>query len=151
FAGALLMLLAALGLAACFGRRGCPGGSDVKLYALILVVAFVCSLGPSPTAWGHALGVPGPYALLLRIVPGLDGLRAAARLAVVVQMALAVLAAFGCAWLVDRVSTNARAIVVAALALLIVVEGWAAPLTAAAFNPDGPSEDREAYAYLKTL
>jgi hypothetical protein len=145
FLGAAAMLLAACGVVACY--RSAP----VQLYAALAVAAAVLSLGPSPAAWGHALGVPGPYAVLLRVVPGLDGLRAPARLAVVVQVAVAVLAGFGAAWLFDRVPRTARGAAIAAALLVIGVEGWAAPLRLAPFDPRGTGGDRDAYAYLATL
>lgn len=145
FVGALLMTLAVLGLATGVRR------SEVRLYAVVLIVAFVCSLGPTPTAWGHPIGVPGPYAVLLRLVPGLDGLRAVARLAVVVQVALAVLAAFGSAWLFDRLRARARLAAVTVVVLVLIAEGWAVPMPAAAFNPNSAGDDREAYGYLRSL
>ena len=125
----------------------------VGLYAAILIAAVVLSLGPSPRLFGHSLGVSGPYAWLLHVVPGLDGLRVPARLAVVAQMALAVLAAFGAMWLIDIVAPKSRALgiaVVAILMILIAAEGWAT-LGTPELDPRGDSRDREAYAYLKSL
>lgn len=145
FPGFAALLLGAVGIAAGANRRA------VLLYAGVLAVAFLLSLGPAPTAWGHALGVPGPYAALLRVVPGLDGLRAPARLAVGVQVALAVLAAFGTAWLFDRVPARRRSFGVAVLAGVVAAEGWAAPLRVAAFEPRGDSSERAAYEYLRSL
>ncbi|MFH1033737.1 MAG: hypothetical protein V1806_04455 [Pseudomonadota bacterium] len=54
-------------------------------YLLLAVLAFWASLGPSY----------GLYALLYRLVPGFDTLRVPARLAVLVTLAWAVLAAYG--------------------------------------------------------
>lgn len=145
FVGALAMLLAALALAA---RWRVPA---VATYGAVLIVAFALSLGPEPTAWGHSLGVPGPYALLLRVVPGLDSLRAAARLAVVVQIAIAVLAAFGAAWLFDFVAARARLGTLMVVCAMIAAEGWAAPLAVSPFDSAPHGDDGEAYAYLTTL
>lgn len=145
FPGAAALALAAAALVTC---RRQPA---VATYALVLAAAVALSLGPWPSAWSHRIGVPGPYALLLRVVPGLDGLRAPARLAVVAQVALAVLAAFGAVWLLDRVSARVRQLVLASIVLLVVAEGWAAPIDTLAFEPNGEGADREAYAYLRTL
>src|SRR5262249_59742573 len=101
FPGLVAVALAALALAG-LARSSRAEGAAILLYAAILLVAVLLSLGPSPQIFGHALGVPGPYALLLRIVPGFDGLRVPARFAVVAQLALAVLGGFGAAWLVGR-------------------------------------------------
>jgi hypothetical protein len=101
--------------------------SMVGPYAATLLASVTLSLGPSLRVFGHSLGVPGPYALLLRSVPGLDGLRVPARLAVVMQMALAVLAAFGAMWLIDRVARRSRGLQIATvsvLTVLIAAEGW---------------------------
>jgi hypothetical protein len=145
FPGAVAFGLAALAVVAC--RRA----AAVRLYAALAVLAFALSLGAAPAAWGHRLGVPGPYALLLAIVPGLDGLRAVARLAVFVHMALAVLAGFGSLWLFERLGTRGRRVALVALLGAAVAEGWAAPIRIAPFNPKGDPKQQEAYAYLRRL
>jgi hypothetical protein len=86
--------------------------------------------------------------VLLQIVPGLDGLRAPARLAVVVQVALSVLAAFGAAWLIDRVAPRARALAIAVMVAIVAGEGWAAPISTPSFASRGDPGTRAAYAYL---
>jgi hypothetical protein len=158
FPGAATLILAAIGAASVsFSAAGGLGAAAAsarrqgKLYAAIAATAFVLSLGPEPTAWGHHLGIPGPYRFFLWLVPGLDGLRAVARLAVVVQVALAVLAGFGAAWILDRFRPPSRRVALGVLALVIVAEGWAAPIPTAAFSPGGERPDRAAYAYLRTL
>lgn len=145
FPGALAIALAAVALIA--QRRAV----EVKTYGAVAAIAFVLSLGPGPTAWGHPLHVPGPYGWLLDVVPGLDGLRAVARLGLIVMLALAVLAAFGSAWILDRVERRARTAVLVALIAGIVAEGWAAPIPTAAFSPFDSSAEGEAYEYLRRL
>ena len=145
FLGVIAMVLALLALAAC------ARSWSVVMYGAVLAVAFVLSLGPTPTAWGHGLGLPGPYGWLLSVVPGLDGLRAPARLAVVVQVSVAVLAAFGSAWLFNRGGRHWRAVVLTLLVVVIAAEGWTAPIRVARFNPLGHPRDREAYLHLKSL
>ena len=144
FPGAIVLVLSAAALVV-HRRR-----TLVLVYAGVAATAFVLSLGPSPSAWGHSSSVPGPYAVLLRAVPGLDGLRAPARLAVVVQVALAAMAAFGAAWAIDRIPARARVATLVLLAAAIAAEGWIAPIASTPFPAFGP-EERDAYAYVRPL
>src|SRR5438094_4328673 len=82
--------------------------SRLGSYSLIAAAAFILSLGPAPKAWGHQFLPSGPYLWLVRIVPGLDSLRAPARISVIVYLALAVLAAFGAARLFNLLSGRTR-------------------------------------------
>jgi hypothetical protein len=144
FPGAVVVVLAIVALVSRYRRDW-----HVRTYAIVALCAFVFSLGPQPSAWEHRLPFPGPYAWLLAIVPGLDGLRATARLGVVVLLALSVLAAFGAMAIVDRVGRHARPIVVSMLVALIVFEGWAAPIPTTAFDPRPDADTRAAYEYLR--
>jgi hypothetical protein len=146
FPGAIALGLAAVAIASTV-RQSKP---DIATYATIAGVACVFSLGPTPTVWGHALNIPGPYALLLKIVPGLDGMRAVARLGLIVGLAVAVLAAFGAASLLERVSARAGGVAVVAIVAGVVLEGWAAPVPAPAFRPL-TADERAAYEYLRAL
>jgi hypothetical protein len=131
FPGATTLAIAAVGVLS--GRRQ----RSVRVYASIAAIAWVLSFGPR-----------GPYGWLLHVIPGLDGLRAPARLAVVVQLGLSVLAGLGAMRLVDRADAR-RTVVTSALALAIAVEGTAAPIPTPAFDPAGPSEDRALYDTLR--
>jgi hypothetical protein len=122
---------------------------EVKTYAAIAAVAFVLSLGPSPAAWGHSLGFPGPYGWLLKIVPGLDALRAVARLGLIVSLALSVLAALGAKRLFEWAPQRARVVAVTLLVVLAIADGWAAPIP----TPQAltlTQGERDAYQYLRT-
>jgi len=146
FPGAAALVLAALAVVAM--RRS----GSVPLYAGVAAAAFVLSLGPEPKAWGHSLGIPGPYAALLKIIPGLDGLRAPARLAVVVQTAIAMLAAFGVVWLCDRLRPALWPVcITAGAAAIVVLEGWPQRIDTPAFDPRGAIATRDAYEYLRHL
>jgi len=122
----------------------------VRPYAAIALGAFVLSLGPHASAWGHPVPFEAPYGWLLHVVPGLSGIRAVARLAVVVAMAVAVLAGFGATWLLNRAPSRWRIALTAALIVGAMAEGWAAPLPLVRFDPvdDG---DRDAYEYVRHL
>jgi len=145
FPGGIALVLAAIAIVTARGRSR----SYVVLYAVITAMAFVLSLGPLPSAWGHHAPVAGPYRLLLSVVPGLDGLRAVARMAVIVLLGLSVLAAFGVVALLTPLSPRGRIVALAALAVAIVAESWAAPIPIARFDPFGGATDRQAYEFLR--
>jgi len=102
FPGALVLVLSAVAVAVR------PREPAVRVYGSIAAIAFVFSLGPQPAAWGQHLPFAGPYAWLLRVTPGLDGLRVVARLDFISILGLAVVAAFGAAWLLERVGRRRR-------------------------------------------
>jgi len=145
FPGAVALALA--GVAMFTGRRGTA--SLLPLYAAIAAAALVLSLGPQPTAWGRHFPVRGPYQLLLDVVPGLDGIRAVSRLAVIVLLAVCVLAADGAARVIERLSPGTRPVAISVLAIGIVGEGWAAPIHTVRFEPLAHPDDRAAYAFLR--
>jgi hypothetical protein len=145
FPGAIVIALA---VASLFAARG-SSTPRIRLYAALAAATIVLSLGPQPSAWGHHAPIPGPYQLLLATVPGLDGLRALSRIAVVVLLALSVLAAFGAIRLLDRVTPRFRIAAATALAMGIVAEGWAAPIRTARFDPLASPDDRAAYTFLR--
>ena len=70
-------------------RRADRRGTVVALYALIGLLAWWASLGPSG----------GLYTLLFEVIPGFGMLRAPARLGIVVTLSLSVLAGVGVTWL----------------------------------------------------
>jgi hypothetical protein len=136
FPGLVVTALAAVALLATWRSRpsdavtSAPGGRAVTwLYAVILGLAVWMSLGPGPI---------GPYRLLLDVVPGLNGLRVPARIATVVSLALAVLAAGGAAWICARLRPRAAAVVAGALALAIGAEGFGRERQVQPFDPAQP-------------
>ena len=145
FPGVVTMVLAVVALVSR------PRSRVVWLYVAVAVAALVLSLGPQPTAWEHPLGVPGPYGWLLRIVPGLDGLRVPARLGIIAQLALAVVAAVGFACIAERLSPRARALTLAAIVGAVFIEGYTGPIDTPAFGAEGLDHERDAYSYLRAL
>lgn len=119
------------------------------IYGTIVIVAALLSLGPQPQAWGHPLMPQGPYSVLMSWVPGLNGLRAPSRFAVVVSMGLAVLAALATAIVLERRSARASRIFVALVCAAVLAEGWRVPVRLWDFNPDGEPARRQAYSYLR--
>lgn len=143
-----MVVLALAGAALTLPRRDTP--TRVPLYAAIAAAAVLLSFGPHPSAWGHVLPIPGPYQLLVSTVPGLDGLRSVSRLGIIVVLAVGVLGAFGAARLLAAAPVGKRPWLVAALAIGIVADSWAAPIPVARFNPLADRDDRDTYAFLKT-
>jgi hypothetical protein len=101
----------------------------VGLYATVLGLSLWLSAGPA---------APGPYQLLLRVVPGFDGLRAPARIVVVVSLALAVLGSAGAAWLLSRLRPRLARITAVMLGAAIVLEGYQGPMAMKPFSADQP-------------
>jgi hypothetical protein len=128
-----------------------PGQAQRRVaigYGALGAAALLLSLGPEPAAWSYRLLPSGPYLWLARIVPGMDGMRVAARLGVVVLLALCVLAALGITRLVEHLRPRTRAFAVVVLGAAIAAEGWAVPVRMAPFDARGRASDRAAYRWL---
>lgn len=102
----------------------------VGAWALVALLAAVLSLGPllkvngqvvTFSADGVQSGVALPYALLLK-VPLLALNRAPARINATLMLALAVLAAYGLAWLLTHIRRGWKHITAGALCLVVLIE-----------------------------
>lgn len=144
FPGAVALVLTAIAVATRRGRASAHTGA----YVAIAAIAFVLSLGPHPSAWGHRSPMVGPYKLGLDIIPGLDGVRAPSRLGLMVSLAFAVLAAHGARILFDRIGRRSRVAVIF-VGVLVVAESWAAPVRTAEFNPTADREQIAPYEFLR--
>jgi hypothetical protein len=109
YLGAVALAFAAIGLAAAWGSRRRESLPAFPRYAavffpLIGLLALVLSFGPVgahvPTSW-----MPFTW---LRWLPGLGGLRSAARFGLLVVLAVSVLGAAGAAWLHRRSPVHGR-------------------------------------------
>ena len=134
FPGVTIVALAAL--AALSFRKPAPGGAAARqagwrwlvgTYAAILAAGIWLAAGPA---------VPGPYGLLVRFVPGFDGLRVPARFIVIVALALSVLGSAGAAWLLGRLRPRAALAVAILLGSAITIEGYGGRITMVPFQPD---------------
>jgi hypothetical protein len=107
--------------------------SDVGLgfYALLAALSLWASLGPPF----------GLYAALYHLLPGFDLIRVPSRLAILTQLALAVLAGAGAARLIDRLRPPLQAGAAAGLVLLLAAE-FATPLNAPAYPIETGEVDR---------
>lgn len=125
FPGLVIVILAVLAWVSWRRDESAERREARRLYTIVAALAAVLALGVAPMAWGRPLLPTAPYAWLLHVVPGLDGLRVPARLAVVLTLALAVLAGLGGSWLVARgPRPAARVALVALLSIAVVLEGY---------------------------
>jgi hypothetical protein len=100
-------------------------GTDLRVPALVLfTLAVVLSWGPEPQA-GSRLLFTGPYLWLYEHVPGFDGLRVPARMAMVAYLFLGVLAGYGLAAL-DRL--RHAPMIMAAVGAVFLLEATGAPI-----------------------
>jgi hypothetical protein len=117
---------------------------DRGFFLVALVVALWLSLGPAPQALGRPLDLFAPYGLLYEYVPGFEGVRAPARLAMVVTFMLAVLGGYGAAVLA-RWKWGSR--VLCAVAAMFLLEGTAVPFLVNGVTPPSGFHAPEARLY----
>jgi len=99
-----------------------------RLFFAMFWAAWLFSFGPWIFFKDKALAV-GPYRLLLGWAPGLDGLRAPSRLAVLMMLAASVLAGLAVArWTAGLKSAAGRTVLAAFLGALILADYAAVPL-----------------------
>ena len=157
FLGVGMPVLAAIGLMAAVRRDGTRTHRAAAMFAVATVIFAVwMALGPRPTAWGRPLPVPSLFAVAYDHVPGFNATRVPARFQMIVLLAGSMLAGLG-AWALRR-----RPALVAALAVLAVLDGAAVPFPVNIFwaptvearpPPDRVSyiDPPRVYTYLQTL
>jgi hypothetical protein len=101
-------------------------------FAAALMMAMWLSLGPSPEVLGRPIDLWAPYGVLYEYLPGFDGVRVPARLAMVAVMMLAVLGGYGAA-AVER-WPGARTLL-AVLSVALLAEGLVLPFTVNGVTP----------------
>lgn len=148
FPGVAAIALALVAVASL--RRREAEGPWIVAYGLTAVAAALLSLGPEPRVWGHLVTAHGPYDWLMRIVPGMDGMRVPARFAIIVSLGLSVLAAFGTRSIAARLAPRLRAALVPACIAVILAESWVVPMPANDYPAHGRPEDRAVAEWLKT-
>lgn len=147
FPGFLVLALAAC----CFDRQSRRDGRGrwVRVYAAAAALGVLLSLGPTVRAWNHVLLPHGPYEWLLRVIPGMDGMRVPSRFAVVPFLSLAVLAGVGAIGVGARLAPALRTPATALAVLIICAESWAVPLPVYAYSGRGRPEDRAVADWLR--
>jgi hypothetical protein len=122
--------------AALFRERG--------FFLAALFAAFWLSLGPVPQSLGRPLELASPYGVLYDHVPGFDGLRVPARLAMIGTLMLSVLAGYGALEVVRRAGGR---VVLAILALAFLAESTYLPFTVNGVTPPRGFNPPEARVY----
>jgi hypothetical protein len=127
-----LLLLAALLLPRRREGEGAPRpAGDLGFYAVLAGLSLWASLGPPF----------GLYALLYHALPGFDLIRVPSRLAILTELALALLAGAGASRLLDRLRPPLRGCAGAVLVLLLAAE-FATPLNAPVYPIETGEVDR---------
>jgi len=127
-----LLLLAALLLPRRREGEGAPRpAGDLGFYAVLAALSLWASLGPPF----------GLYAALYHLLPGFDLIRVPSRLAILTELALALLAGAGASRLLDRLRPPLRGWAGGALVLLLAAE-FATPLNAPVYPIEVGEVDR---------
>ncbi len=147
FPGVVAIVLAAIALGHLRGRRD-DVARWVSVYGLIAVAALVLSLGPHVRVWGHLVTTHGPYDWLLRVVPGMNGMRVPARFAIIFFLGLSVLVGFGARLSAIHVPARARSLATAIAVLAILAESCAVPLPLHSYGARGRPADRAVAEWL---
>ncbi len=113
------------------GEEGPRPAGDLAFYVVLAALALWASLGPPF----------GLYWALYQLLPGFDLIRVPSRLAILTELALAVLAGAGAARLLDRLQPGRRSWAAAALVLLLAAE-FATPLKAPVYAIEVGEVDR---------
>ncbi len=118
YLGISLLLLAAFAIVQVL-RRKIPEGQRATAWVLvaICVVAGLCSAPPHFEAFGHSIPMPSYFISQVSAT-----WRVYSRFALVVQVALVMLAAIGVASLLNQRSRTVRAVIVAAIAVVVLVD-----------------------------
>jgi hypothetical protein len=132
FPGWLTLLLVACLLARRRdGEQVLRNDAGLGFYAVLAALSLWASLGPPF----------GLYAALYHLLPGFDLIRVPSRLAILTQLALAILAGAGAARLLERLRPSQRGAAGAVLALLLAAE-FATPLNAPVYPIETGEVDR---------
>lgn len=117
FPGLTMLVLFVVGLVVFFRRQTDSIGA---FYTLTAVAMWALALGPRPALHGQALGIYGPYALLMNL-PGFNGMRVPARLWMLAVLCLVIVAAL----VISRIqSARLRRLAVSAAVIGVLLDGW---------------------------
>jgi hypothetical protein len=155
FPGLVVLVFAMLAL--LWRRTPAAAGTSTEtprpfiwVYLALVPIGLVLAFGPTPAYNGRPLGTNPLFTWLSAAVPGFAQLRTSGRFAVIAQLALSVLAAYGvAAWLARRRASSNEATATALVAGgLIFLEGLAPPTNLLDFSPYIRSGDRQTVEWL---
>ena len=113
-------------------QRAAAFMSERGFFLAALLAAMWLSLGPAPEVLGRSIELWSPYEVLYENVPGYDGVRVPARMAMVAVLMIAVLGGYGAA-AIER--WRGGTAVVAALAIAALAEAVVTPFTVNGVTP----------------
>ena len=105
-------------------RAALARGSTPTFYAGTAIVCWVLSWGPFPRFFGTDALYQAPYAWLLQL-PGVAGLRVPARFWMLTVLCLSVVAGLAVVRLLRDRDPRTRALLIAAAACALLIDGWA--------------------------
>ena len=114
---AIALILTSARVRTAYARRSAAG-----FYAVAAFVAWLLSLGPSPSLMGQEVMYRGPYLLVMHL-PGFSSLRVPARFWMMSVLCLSVLAGMIFAEL-SRRSSRGRVWIAAIVSIAILSDGW---------------------------
>jgi hypothetical protein len=121
------------------GFRGAlRASSPLAFYLAVTVVMWWCALGPDPKVGGEASEVPGPFAVLMQ-APGFSSLRVPGRFWLMGTLSMSMVVAYVVAAMLHARQAAVSALVVAALSLGVLADGWEAHMPTAAVPPGPPN------------
>jgi hypothetical protein len=104
-------------------------------WSLLLLAALLLAMGPTLRVMGYESGIPLPFALI-RDLPGIRAGQRPNHMAVIASLMLALLAGYGSLWATRRLSERGAWLAAfGALAAVLLVDGYAGPLTIVERNP----------------
>ena len=106
----------------------------LAFYVFAAFVTWMLALGPNITSMGTDTHMSGPFRLLMAL-PGMAGLRVPARFWMITIMCLGVVAGLVVAEVVDRRKRISRALLTAALAVIVLADGWVNPMPTVPLEP----------------
>jgi len=106
-------------------------------------VLIILAMGPDPRAWGEKIWNDGPYAWLMAIVPGMDGVRVPARFAMLVVLSVAIFTATLLARL--RLAQPGRErLLFGGIVIASLLETWPTPIPMAILPDKAPALSQDA-------
>lgn len=112
--------------------RAALAARQYGFYLLMLIAAMWLALGPLPQSLGRPTGIAALYGVLYEYVPGFEGVRVPARMAMIAVLMLSVLGGFGAAVLT---TTRPRQIVLGVLSLILLAEAVILPFPVNEITP----------------
>ena len=139
FLGFAVIALAAIGIVMFAtdpdNRAGVHGERRIRYELMLLMIAGLVSL--TVAIGTHLFGVPLPLHFLREWVPGFDAMRAVARLAVPLSLAISIMAAWGLNRMLRGRTPDVAVLVIALVTSVVLAELYVEPLTTAiAARPD---------------